>query len=418
MSDLRCFFCGRPRSEVARLIAGPTAYICNECVVLCMQILEEEPVEPRTTEGQLLVRFPDGTVHVCEQHEPWRDFVVDGEDFQWCLAAGFVRSPTPLVVVAVRRRGVLGPIIGATFPVCTTVTETDARALVHAYDGAARLMEADAPAPPPRAAIGPDTAGKHAPFANGTEDELKSATGYDIVASHRERARATDCDRPLLPAQPLGASLARRSSPRWYARKHRMKRVRRVRRLAAAGALSTACAAAILLLARESTSAPPSPVPGDVSVEAAPSARERGCLVEVKGPAKGRGPCTVEHFTQPPSDGGFSAEWTTVRIVGRSPTLVVDLSFFDEPLVGPQSAAADGGSRRRSYATARIDRDGQVWEARSHVESDFEVTVSSVKATCNDGGLKCWEIHGRVHANVPSAVLSPFAPPLDLSMTF
>lgn len=139
MAPLRCSFCGKPRSEVARLIAGPTVYICNECVVLCGQILEEDPVELHTTEGQLLVRFPDGTVHVCEQHEPWRDFVVDGEDLQWCPAAGFVRSPTPLVVLAVRRRGVLGSIIGATFPVGTTVTETDATALVHAYGGAARL---------------------------------------------------------------------------------------------------------------------------------------------------------------------------------------------------------------------------------------------------------------------------------------
>jgi hypothetical protein len=38
-SNLVCSFCGKRRDEVRKLIAGPTAYICDECVVLCMQIL-------------------------------------------------------------------------------------------------------------------------------------------------------------------------------------------------------------------------------------------------------------------------------------------------------------------------------------------------------------------------------------------
>ncbi len=38
----RCSFCGRSQSEVKRLIAGLSAYICNECVELCNEILEEE----------------------------------------------------------------------------------------------------------------------------------------------------------------------------------------------------------------------------------------------------------------------------------------------------------------------------------------------------------------------------------------
>ncbi|QER41493.1 ATP-dependent Clp protease ATP-binding subunit ClpX [Thermodesulfobacterium sp. TA1] len=40
--DLRCSFCGKPQSEVLKLIAGSAAYICNECVELCNEILEEE----------------------------------------------------------------------------------------------------------------------------------------------------------------------------------------------------------------------------------------------------------------------------------------------------------------------------------------------------------------------------------------
>lgn len=40
--ELRCSFCGKTQSEVKKLIAGSSAYICNECVELCNEILEEE----------------------------------------------------------------------------------------------------------------------------------------------------------------------------------------------------------------------------------------------------------------------------------------------------------------------------------------------------------------------------------------
>jgi len=39
---LGCSFCGKSRHEVAKLIAGPGVYICNECVGLCNDILAEE----------------------------------------------------------------------------------------------------------------------------------------------------------------------------------------------------------------------------------------------------------------------------------------------------------------------------------------------------------------------------------------
>jgi len=44
----RCSFCNKGQEEVSRLIAGPNqVYICNECVQLCREIIEEE--EPQTT---------------------------------------------------------------------------------------------------------------------------------------------------------------------------------------------------------------------------------------------------------------------------------------------------------------------------------------------------------------------------------
>lgn len=40
--DLRCSFCNRNADEVERLITGPNVYICNECILMCNGILEEE----------------------------------------------------------------------------------------------------------------------------------------------------------------------------------------------------------------------------------------------------------------------------------------------------------------------------------------------------------------------------------------
>ena len=40
--SVRCSFCGKHQEQVARIIAGPGAYICNECVQLCMGILDED----------------------------------------------------------------------------------------------------------------------------------------------------------------------------------------------------------------------------------------------------------------------------------------------------------------------------------------------------------------------------------------
>jgi len=40
--QLCCSFCGKPQSKVRRLIAGPNVYICDECIELCMDIIEGE----------------------------------------------------------------------------------------------------------------------------------------------------------------------------------------------------------------------------------------------------------------------------------------------------------------------------------------------------------------------------------------
>lgn len=43
--EIRCSFCGKSQSEVRKVIAGPSVYICNECVDLCKQIMDEDLYE-------------------------------------------------------------------------------------------------------------------------------------------------------------------------------------------------------------------------------------------------------------------------------------------------------------------------------------------------------------------------------------
>ena len=42
---LKCSFCGKSQKQVIKLIAGPGVYICDECIDLCVEIVEEEKVE-------------------------------------------------------------------------------------------------------------------------------------------------------------------------------------------------------------------------------------------------------------------------------------------------------------------------------------------------------------------------------------
>ncbi|TAM90343.1 MAG: ATP-dependent Clp protease ATP-binding subunit ClpX, partial [Jatrophihabitans sp.] len=39
---LKCSFCGKSQKQVKKLIAGPMVYICDECIDLCNEIIEEE----------------------------------------------------------------------------------------------------------------------------------------------------------------------------------------------------------------------------------------------------------------------------------------------------------------------------------------------------------------------------------------
>ena len=61
--NLVCSFCGKSQDEVRKLIAGPTVYICDECVDICHQVVnadaEEHVAAPPSSS------LPDGAVTCC-----------------------------------------------------------------------------------------------------------------------------------------------------------------------------------------------------------------------------------------------------------------------------------------------------------------------------------------------------------------
>ena len=53
--NLFCSFCGKNQSEVRKLIAGPAVYICDECIQLCSEIIEEESEKDSKDSEQIMV---------------------------------------------------------------------------------------------------------------------------------------------------------------------------------------------------------------------------------------------------------------------------------------------------------------------------------------------------------------------------
>ncbi|MCB1475613.1 MAG: ATP-dependent Clp protease ATP-binding subunit ClpX, partial [Rhodobiaceae bacterium] len=71
-STLYCSFCGKSQHEVRKLIAGPTVFICDECVELCMDIIREE-------NRSSLVKTSDGVPTPKEIRTVLDDYVIGQE---------------------------------------------------------------------------------------------------------------------------------------------------------------------------------------------------------------------------------------------------------------------------------------------------------------------------------------------------
>ena len=79
MDAVHCSFCGKSQDEVKNIVAGPGVYICNECVDLCQQIIEQELAEDHANET---FRVPTPAEIVKELN----DYVIGQDDAKKTLA--------------------------------------------------------------------------------------------------------------------------------------------------------------------------------------------------------------------------------------------------------------------------------------------------------------------------------------------
>lgn len=70
MEELKCSFCGKKQNQVKKLIAGPSVYICDECVELCTEIIDEELGEEISEETftEIINLLPKEIVTLLDDH--------------------------------------------------------------------------------------------------------------------------------------------------------------------------------------------------------------------------------------------------------------------------------------------------------------------------------------------------------------
>ena len=101
---LRCSFCKKAQYDVGKLFAGPSVFICDECVVVCNDIIADDArFDQRATEQVLETKkeIPDGRA----TDDPLR-WPADAN----VILCALCRMPTPVVdAVAIESRGVVCP---------------------------------------------------------------------------------------------------------------------------------------------------------------------------------------------------------------------------------------------------------------------------------------------------------------------
>ena len=89
---LHCSFCGKSQTEVEKLIAGPTVFICNECVGMCNDVIAERPVpasgytKPLERPTEQLLSLLGSANYAVEANRDFLQQVVDtlrGREVSW-----------------------------------------------------------------------------------------------------------------------------------------------------------------------------------------------------------------------------------------------------------------------------------------------------------------------------------------------
>jgi ATP-dependent Clp protease ATP-binding subunit ClpX len=80
--ELKCSFCGRPESQVKRLVAGGDAFICNECIEMCADIIRQE-IQKREAGNKSFSLFDPKPKDIFESLS---DYVIDQDEAKKVLA--------------------------------------------------------------------------------------------------------------------------------------------------------------------------------------------------------------------------------------------------------------------------------------------------------------------------------------------
>lgn len=73
-NNLNCSFCGKSQHEVKKLIAGPTAFICNECIELGIDIVRQEQKKPSLQKFEGLRPTPKDIVKILDEYVVGQDY--------------------------------------------------------------------------------------------------------------------------------------------------------------------------------------------------------------------------------------------------------------------------------------------------------------------------------------------------------
>ena len=126
-TSLRCSFCGKSQDEVEKIIAGPSVYICNECIELCNEIIEEERAKDKKSDGPTQLLKPVQIKNILDQ------YVIGQESAKRILSVAVynhykkIESKTTAVDVELSKSNVL--LVGPTGTGKTLLAQTLARIL-------------------------------------------------------------------------------------------------------------------------------------------------------------------------------------------------------------------------------------------------------------------------------------------------